>query len=324
MKVRKLFAAGAVGGFLLSRKRQGNGATEVEFIEPEWLADNLNEPDLRIIDVRQDVHDYLRGHIPGAVHLAEGVLRGPRGGLPVQYRSPHDLARILAEAGVSWDSRVVLYSDGENVLGATMMAYVLERLRHAGKVMILNGGWQRWSTGQRTTQVYPTYRRSGLPGGHNPSIHASLREVRHAMTDPSIVIVDARPPAAYKGEVDTWIRNGHIPGARNLDWHTLTEPNNTHRLKSKSEILDIVGAAGLRADQDIIVYCGTSREASLERAVLRHVLGFAHVRLYEGSWTEWSSHSELPMVRGEEAGAHGELAAQAVPTSSWGEHRVHR
>jgi thiosulfate/3-mercaptopyruvate sulfurtransferase len=268
--------------------------TPISMVTPEWVAEHNRDADLRILDVRPDPHDYFAGHVPGAVHIADGTLRGPLGGVPVQYHSPEVLAQLLARAGVTDDSRVVIYSDGENVLGATMAAYVLERLGHK-KVMVMDGGWTAYRAAHKTTQQYPKYTPGKVTPNDVQSIHVTLDEVKKLVGKNGYKFIDARPEKAYLGQISTWMRNGHIPGAINLDWHSLVDSANPHKLKPLDEIKRIVAAKGINSSDDIVVYCGTSREASLEYVVLKHLLGFNKVRLYEGSWTEYSSHPELPM-----------------------------
>ena len=101
------------------------------------------------------------------------------------------------------------------------------------------------------------------------------------------------------GEVDLFVRNGHIPGARNIPWTTFTVAENPHKLKSLSEIEKILAEKKIERSQDIIITCTTGREASLQYVVLKHLLGYPNVRLYEGSWTEYSQ-SDLPVETGPE------------------------
>jgi thiosulfate/3-mercaptopyruvate sulfurtransferase len=117
-----------------------------------------------------------------------------------------------------------------------------------------------------------------------------------------VAIVDARPAAHYRGESRVWIRNGHIPGAVNLEWRTLADASNPHALKPLAELRAIVDARGLKPSDDVIVYCGTGREASLEYVVLKHLLGFPRVRLYDGSWGEYAARREMPVATGPEPG----------------------
>ncbi|MCC6559249.1 MAG: sulfurtransferase [Polyangiaceae bacterium] len=289
----------------MSKRYKGAGAAspagEVEprisFVTPAWLAAHSRDPGLRVLDVRRDFHAYIEGHVPGAVHLAEDALRGPKRGVPVQFLPSILTAEILARAGVTSRTPVVVYSNAEFAIGASMVAYVLERLGHR-RAMILDGGWSDYAAAHPTTQAYPSYRRGLLAPMDVRSIRVELPEVRRLLGDPSVTFVDARPEPSYSGEVKRWVRNGHIPGARSLDWHLLVEPGNPHKIRPREELRAVFASRGLGEESDMIFYCGTGREASIEYVIARHVLGFPKVRLYEGSWTEYSAHFELPIATG--------------------------
>lgn len=267
-------------------------------VTPEWLAHNVFDPDLRVIDVRPDVNAYLAGHVPTAVHLSEATLRGPWQGLPVQYLPPDLLALLLERAGVDDGDRVVLYSDGENVLGATMTAYVLEKLGHPAHV--LDGGFAAWSATRTSSQGYPVPWKARFRAHKTSGTSVDADGIRALLARPGTVFVDARPEAAYRGQVHTWVRNGHIPGARNIEWRRFVQPDNPHLFRTAAELRAIVAEKGLQHSMDVVLYCGTSREASLEYGVLRHLLGFPSVRLYEGSWTEYAARGEFDVERGPE------------------------
>ncbi len=104
-----------------------------------------------------------------------------------------------------------------------------------------------------------------------------------------MVLVDARPKNEYLGEDDIWWRKGHIPGAISFHWARLMASDNTHKFKPFDEVKQELQSAGLLADKEIIVYCGTSREGSLLRFYLKYVAKYPNVRLYEGSWKEYVS-----------------------------------
>ncbi len=269
----------------------------MKVVSTDWVAEHFNDKNVRILDMRVDPHDYFAGHVPNAVHLADASLRAPLNGIPVQYLQPAVLSNLMERAGVSNDNRIVVYSDGANVLGATMAAYVLELLGHQ-EVMIMDGGWSAYKTNNEISQKYPQSKSGKFIAADNGKIGVQLDEVKNLIGKKDVLFIDARPAPAYLGEIKTWMRNGHIPGAINIDWHSLTDPSNPHKFKSLDEIKKILADNRVEKSQNIVVYCGTSREASLEYFVLKHLLDYANVRLYEGSWTEYSSHPELEMETG--------------------------
>jgi 3-mercaptopyruvate sulfurtransferase SseA len=121
-------------------KKDTRSAT-IQFVSPEWIAARTNDPNLRIIDARNNVYDYFLGHIPNAVHLPDAAMRAPKAGYPTQYLDTFVTSRLLANAGVKKDDRMVIYSDGTSVLGATMLAYILERVGHK-QIFIVDGGFE--------------------------------------------------------------------------------------------------------------------------------------------------------------------------------------
>jgi len=274
-------------------------APAISFVTPKWLEENGAAQNVRILDVRPNVYDYFAGHVPNAVHLADSAMRFPMEGYPTQYPETFLISQLLSRAGVKKADKVVLYSEADNVLGATMIAYLLERLGHSD-IAIVDGGWRDYSGAAKVSQEYPQYKPAPYDNLDNRTVRATLDDVKAAIGKAGIRFIDARPPDVYRGATKTWARNGHIPGAVNLPWKTLVEENNTHKLKPIADLKAAFAARGIKETDDIIVYCGTSREASLEYVVLKHILKFPKVRLYEGSWAEYSNHAQLPIETGAE------------------------
>lgn len=272
------------------------GAT-IQFVGPEWVSQNTNNPRLAIIDARNNPLEYIDAHVPGAVNIADIAFRGPQNNLPVQYWIEARLGEILQSAGVTNDRQVLVYSDGRDVLGATMVAYLLERLG-AKDIAVLDGGFAGYkASNQPVTKVFPKYSVGKFNIHDNPNIRVTLAQVKELMKQPGVVFIDPRPEKLFRGEENLFIRNGHIPGARNIPWPTFTQADNPHKLKSLDEIKAILAAKNIDPSQDIIVTCSTGREATLQYIVLKHLLGYPKVRIYEGSWTEYST-TDLPVATG--------------------------
>lgn len=276
---------------------EGNqGKVAISLVTPQWLEQHAGDADLRIIDVRLNVYDYFTGHVPNSSHLADAALRGPNEGYPTQYFETFQTAQLFARSGMKKGDRVAVYSDGDGVLGATMAAYLLERIG-VNTVYVVDGGWRDYKATQKTTQEYPTYKASQPDVLDNRGVRATIDDVKNSIGK-EVKFIDARPPDVYRGETKIWIRNGHIPGAYSIPWKLLVEENNTHKFKTVEELRKVFVDKGFKETDDIIVYCGTSREASLEYVVLKHILKFQKVRLFEGSWAEYSNHRALPVETG--------------------------
>ena len=273
--------------------------SEIEFVSPSWVADHANDANLRVLDVRINPFDYFTAHIPGSVHIADNTFRGPNGVLPVQYWQPEKLESLFQQAGVNNDSTVVIYSDGRDVLGATMVAYLLERSGLA-EVAVLDGGFTGYQTaGLPVTKEFPSYEVGNFTVRDNPDVRVTLAEVRELVGQPDITFVDPRPAPLFSGEQEIWVRNGHIPGAKNLPWPTFTAGEaNFHQLKPLDEIRQLLSERNIQPSDTIIMTCSTGREATLQYTVLKHLLGYPNVRVYEGSWTEYSSQLDLPIETG--------------------------
>ena len=283
--------------------------TQVVLLSPADAAKGAQSGQWKVLDVRPvPPLDYVSGHLPNAVHISEQAFRGSNGRLPYQIWPAADLANLLSKSGISNRDKVLVYSDGTNVLGASLVAYILEK-SGVPTVGLLDGGFSAYKTsGAPLTKVFPVYR----PGSFKPStttgLAITLQELLPLVGQPNVVIVDPRPKALFEGTEQTFIRNGHIPGAINITWQSVTEANNTeealknpHKLKSVDALRRLFESRGVTPDKTVIVSCSTGREASLQYLVLKHILGYPNVRIYEGSWTEYSATNN-PVQTGPDAG----------------------
>lgn len=277
---------------------------KINFVSPEWVTKNINDPNLRVLDVRNVPLEFVAGHVPGAVNIADSNFRGPNGVLPVQYWDNQRLGDLFRRAGVNNNSRVLVYSDGNDVLGATSVAYLLERFG-LKDINVLDGGYTAYyNSGAEISQKFAHYKKGNFRIKDDPTIRVSVQQVAQLTGKPGVEIVDPRPVPLFRGDTKIWVRNGHIPGATNIPWQSFTQANNTnadlknpHKLKPLHEIRDLLAKHNIKKTDDIIVSCSTGREATLQYAVLKHVLGYPNVRVYEGSWTEYST-TGLPVETG--------------------------
>ena len=250
-----------------------------------------------VLDTRGGYKDYFRGHIPTAHHINFDTLRGTDNGVPVQYL-PDDLTKaLLIRAGIDKNRLHIIYATGEKlpndeILSASMVAYLLEKFG-VTQIRIVDGGLPGWKAAKLpVTQEYFGNPKGDLPEKGHPQIALTVDDVlqRKAGT----ILLDARPINEYLGDDEIWLRKGHIPGAISFHWARLMAKDNTHQFLPFENVKAELEAAGVNADKEILVYCGTSREGSLLRFYLKHVAKFPNVRLYEGSWKEYAHLKQHP------------------------------
>jgi thiosulfate/3-mercaptopyruvate sulfurtransferase len=286
-------------------KEYPHGEGIVKWVDTEWLEAHANDEDLMILDVQPNVHDYFKAHIPGAVYMNEGLLRVPHEGLPAQYAPTEAIEANFRRVGLQADRPVVVYTgkglfkgwgDG---LEQTMMAYTLARFGHTN-IYVLDGGLEAWMANEGPiSQVFPTVQTSRFGAAVQQDYFVEYDTFRTIKDRANTVLLDARPAEVYQGQ-GPWIKGGHIPGAINVPWKSFMDDDNPRLLKSDEEIQAIIDANNITPEKTVICSCGTGREATNEFLLFKWYLGYPKVKIYEGSFTEWTSYAENPTVMGSE------------------------
>ena len=260
------------------------------------------DSNVTVIDVRDDYTRYLESHLPRAVYLHVEELRAAERGVPNKLLGLASYAALFSRLGLGPDRPVVIYSAGETRdIDATYLAWILEGLGHP-LVYVLDGGFGKWSLENRTmTRRYPAIEPTAFaPAAFTPE-RATLEDVRTALRARDVVIVDARNPDQYAGRAGAQLRRGHIPGAVNHFWQgDLTKVDFATVWKPREELRASYAAEGITPDKAIIAYCNGGLESSHVYFAVHDLLGYPRVRVYDGSFTEWSERLELPIKTGDE------------------------
>jgi thiosulfate/3-mercaptopyruvate sulfurtransferase len=260
------------------------------------------DSNVSVIDVRDDYTRYLESHVPRAVYLHVEELRAADRGVPNKLLGLVSYAALFSRLGIRSDRPVVIYGAGETRgIDATYLAWILGGLGHPS-VYVLDGGFGKWSLENRTvTRRYPAIEPTAFaPATFRPD-RATREEVQAALGVPGVVIVDARNPDQYAGRAGAQLRRGHVPGAINHFWQgDLTNVAFATVWKSRDELRASYLAQGITPDKTIIAYCNGGLESSHVYFALRNLLGYPRVRVYDGSFTEWSERTELPVETGDE------------------------
>lgn len=271
-------------------------------VDAEWVEAHLEDANVRLIEVDVDTKSYAEGHIPGAVglnwqkELQDQIVRAPI--------SKAFFEELLSAAGVSNDTTVILYGDNNNWFAAWAL-WIFKYYGHKD-VRLLDGGRVKWlADGRALSSEAVEYPHTSYQAKEpNISIRAFRDQVLSELDgNGNLALVDVRSPGEFSGELlapanlpqEGAQRGGHIPGAANVPWATAVSADGT--FKSAQELLDIYGGKGVTSDKDIIAYCRIGERSSHTWFVLRYLLGYEHVRNYDGSWTEWGSLIGAPIEK---------------------------
>jgi len=280
-----------------------HGKGTVKWVSTDWLSEHLGDENIVILDCQPNIHDYIKEHIPGARYMNEGLLRVSLKGLPGQYIPPEAMQPILRRVGLKSSVATVVYTGKGGVKGwgdgleQTMVAYSLARFGD-DNVLVLDGGFEKWKAEARPVgQEFAKYDDSNFTVKVQRELYIQYEEFKETKDEGGVMLLDARPSAIYEGQ-GPWARPGHIPGAVNLPWSILMDPDNTRLLKPEGEIRGVLESKGITENDLIICSCGTGREATNEFILFKWFLGFPKVKIYEGSFTEWSLYPDNPTVTG--------------------------
>jgi len=272
-------------------------------VSTEWVAQNLNNPGIRIIESDEDPLLYRSGHIPGAVEVDWTCdLNDP---LRRDYLHEKELSSLMSRIGVSNDTTLVLYGDKNNWWAA--YAFWVFTLFGHKKLKIMDGGRLKWEKeGRQLVKDVPKYPATQYrPENRDDSTNRAFRDDVLDHIRRKLPLVDVRSREEYTGErlhMESYpnegaLRGGHIPGAKSVPWaRAINTEDGTFR--SAPELRAIYEQEqGLKSSDNVIAYCRIGERSSHTWFVLKYLLGYEKVRNYDGSWTEWGNLVNVPIER---------------------------
>ena len=273
-------------------------------VNPAWVHRHRNDPKVKLIEIaglgQDDMQAYKGGHVPGAVcwKWKEMLWDSHRRDFP----EPQEFARRCGAAGIANDTTVVFY--GEPVQFGVYAWWAFRYCGHT-KVKVLDGARAGWQAAGRP--LVPDEPPAAAPASYSPVKRVERMRIHRDKVLKAIggetVILDGRSHEEYRGErvggpggPDVGaMRYGRIPGAKHLFFEDLLDAKKA--FKPVEELQRLVAATGAAPDKDIIAYCRLSHRATVLQFVLTQLLGYKHVKVYDGSWTEWGNLVNVPVER---------------------------
>ncbi len=271
-------------------------------VSTAWVAEHLQDPNLRIVESDEDVLLYLQGHIPGAVKidwqtdLQDQVRR--------EYIDRARFEELCASKGISNDTTVVFYGDKNNWWAC--YAFWTFKLYGHEKCLIMNGGRKRWELDNRpySRDPEPVYPRGTYTAKEQDLAIRAFRDEVLKHQKAGRPLVDVRSTGEYTGAVlhmegypqEGALRAGHIPGAVSIPWSMAANDDGTFKNRSQLEKL-YVKENKLKRRSPVIAYCRIGERSSHTWFVLHYLLGFSKVKNYDGSWTEWGNLVGVPIEK---------------------------
>ena len=273
-------------------------------VSTSWLTENINNPNIRIFDSswhmpnagRNAKAEYDNAHIAGALFFDVDEIADTENSLPHMMPSEEKMAVRLRSLGISNSDHIIMYDNSVD-LSATRGWYMFKTFGHE-KVSVLDGGLTKWvSEGQPVTDDITIFAKSHYIASKDENATRSVEQLIKNVTSKNEQVIDARSNGRFLGtepEPRTTLKSGRIPNSFNVPFNTLFNDDKT--FKSPNDIKEIFLNSGADLNKPIVTSCGSGITACTLLFALE-LIGQDNKSLYDGSWTEWGSHPDTPVIK---------------------------
>lgn len=272
-------------------------------VSTDWLGERLGDDTVKVLDgsfylpaeKRDAKAEFAAAHIPGAQFFDIDEVSDKSSDLPHMFPDEATFAAAVGAMGIGNDDTVICY-DGGKMTGAGRVWWMFRAFGHSS-VAILNGGMTKWKAEARPTEAGGS---SPAPATYtarfDPAFVRSREQLLATIESGDRQILDARSAGRFTGrepEPRAGMRSGHMPGALNLPYTDLIAADGT--LKPEAELRAALAGAGIDFGRPVVTSCGSGVSATVLLLAL-HQLGHPDLSLYDGSWSEWGSRDDTPVV----------------------------
>ena len=273
-------------------------------VSTDWLAEHFGAPDIRVVDatwylptMEKDAKAAFEAeHIPGAVYFDIDDIADEKSDLPHMVPSAIKFSSRVRKLGLGDGERIVVYDD--NGFSASARVWWMFRLFGHQDVVVLDGGMSKWrAEGRPLSDMPDTPRERHFTARQNNLLLRDLDQMRANVASKREQVLDARSAGRFSGtepEPREGLRSGHIPGSRSLPVSEIVQADGT--LLPPDELASGLSLVGIDLRKPITTTCGSGVTAATLALALAS-LGHHDVAVYDGSWSEWGSHSDTPTER---------------------------